>query len=163
MQNRRSWKWLWWIVGIVVVLIIAASVTIKSATNQKSSDVSQITAVTLAKTPIKQISKTYSLNRSVASLAAVGTNNKKQVYYFVYLPKTKKGYLYDHTEGISEKTAKNLFLKKHPKSDAIKKINLGWYKGNPVWEVSYLKANNKLGYVLYSFKDGDEISAIDNL
>lgn len=161
--QKRSWKWLWWIVGGIIFILIAASVTIKSATNKKSSDESQVTAVALAKSPIKKITKTYQLSRDEKSLAVRGIDNKNKVYYFIYLPQNKKAYLYDQTEGISEKAVKKLFLNNHPASDKIKKINLGWYKKNPVWEISYHKKNDKLGYVIYSFKDGEELSVIDNL
>ena len=45
----------------------------------------------------------------------------------------------------------------------INNINLGWYKGEAVWEVAYKKQNGNLGYTLYEFKNGNDISEVDNL
>ena len=83
-------------------------------------------------------------------------------YYFIYLPNSKKAYLYPAKRGVSEANIKNEFKSSHSNA-TINHINLGWYKGEAVWEVAYKKPNGNLGFTLYEFKDGNDISEVDNL
>ena len=78
------------------------------------------------------------------------------------MPNSKTAYLYPAAKGITESKIKNKFKSIH--TDAtINNINLGWYKGEAVWKVAYKKQNGNLGYTLYEFKNGNDISEVDNL
>lgn len=161
-MNKNLKRLLIGLTSFIIVLIVAATIITRLAINKETSQSEQVTAVALTKTPIKKIQKTYHLKRDVTSLGLVGTDAKNKKYYFVYLTASKKAYLYDSDEGVSEAAITKFFKQEHQK-DTLKSINLGWYKGRPVWEISYRKTNHKLGYVIYNFKDGAEISVIDNL
>lgn len=56
----------------------------------------------------------------------------------------------------------SLFEYLHPNQNTYK-INFGWYKDLPVWEISYKKNNGNYGYAIYSFKTGKEIFFVDNI
>lgn len=148
-------------IGVIITIAIIALIVINLALNPLRSNKNQVEEIAKQETPIKEIKKTYSLSRDVKSSAVLGTNNSKN-YYFIYLPKTKKGYLYQDTKGLSEKQILAKFNKSYPNQE-VTDINLGWYKKRAVWEVSYKKSNSKLGFVIYNFKNGKEISYIDNL
>lgn len=144
-----------------MLFFVGAVVVFNIALEPKRNQISEVGEIALDKTPITKIQKYYHLNRDVNSLALAGTNKNKK-YYFVYLPKTKKAYLYQNTKGVTEAQVINVFLKDH-KDRKITDVNLGWYKKRPVWEISYTKTNKKIGYVIYNFEDGEELSYIDNL
>ena len=78
------------------------------------------------------------------------------------MPKSKKAYHYQANKGKSEEQILKIFNSAHPGHDNLK-CQLGWYKGMPVWEVTYHKKNGNYGYVLYNFKNGKELAYADNL
>ncbi len=94
--------------------------------------------IALRKTPIKTVAEYYHLNRSVRSVSLAGQDSKKKNYYFIYLPKSKKAYLYDTKNGQSKKKILKIFRENHP-NRIVKDINLGWYQKHAVWEVHYTK------------------------
>lgn len=118
--------------------------------------------VALAKTKIVKINKNYHLSRGVVSDSVLGQDKKGKKYYFVYLPKSKKAYLYSANKGLSQADVLERFNQMHPGHSQVKS-NFGWYQEKPVWEVSYRKSNGNYGYAIYSFKTGRELFYVDNL
>lgn len=147
--------------GLLIIYIICIIIFIFGTKAQTDNQKAVITVAT-NKTPIVQITKTYHLSRSVKSDSVVGTDKKGHKYYFIYLPHSKKSYLYSANSGISENKVKSIFHSQHPRHSNIN-TEFGWYKGRPVWEISYKKSNGNYGYALYNFKDGKEIYFIDNI
>lgn len=150
------------VIGVLLVIYIICIIIFIAGTKTESDNQKTVAAVATDKTPITQITKTYHLSRSVKSDSVVGTDKKGKKYYFIYLPHSKKSYLYSANSGISESKAKSIFNSQHPGHSNLN-IELGWYKGRPVWEISYKKSNGNYGYALYNFKDGKEIYYIDNI
>lgn len=161
-DTRQTIKFVVWVIGIVIIAFFASIAIFYYAGSKSRGNDQKVAQLATTKTPITNIKKYYHLDRSTSSYAVNGTNKKGQSYYFVYLPNTKKAYLYPARRGVSESNIKNKFKSSH--SDAtINHINLGWYKGEAVWEVAYKKQNGNLGYTLYEFKNGNDISEVDNL
>ncbi|MBP2057081.1 uncharacterized protein YpmB [Lactobacillus colini] len=149
-------------IGILAAIYLICIIIFIFATNSQRQDQKAVAAVAIDKTPIIKINKTYHLSRSVKSDSVVGTDRKGHKYYFIYLSHSKKSYLYSSNSGLSEARIRSIFLSKHPGHSNLK-IELGWYKARPVWEISYKKNNGNYGYALYNFKDGKEIYFIDNI
>ncbi|EEJ73060.1 hypothetical protein [Lactobacillus ultunensis] len=161
-DTRQTIKFVGWVIGLIIIAFLASIVIFYCAGAKSRGNDQKIAQLASNKTPITNIQKYYHLDRGTSSYAIKGTNRKGEGYYFIYLPNTKKAYLYSAKKGVSEDRIKNNFKSSH--TDAtINHINLGWYKGEAVWEVAYKKQNGNLGYTLYEFKNGNDISEVDNL
>jgi uncharacterized protein YpmB len=161
-DTRQTLKFISWVIGIIVIAFVASILIFYYAGSRSRGNNQKIAEIARTKTPIKNIQSYYHLDRGTSSYAITGTGKKGKRYYFVYLPNSKKAYLYPANKGVSEAYIKNKFKSSH--SDAtINHINLGRYKGQAVWEVAYKKHNGNLGYTIYEFKDGNDISEVDNL
>lgn len=161
-DTRQTIKFVSWVIGLIIVAFLASIAIFYYAGSRSRGNDQKVTQLATSKTPIRKIQNYYHLDRGTSSYAIAGTNNKGKQYYFIYLPNSKKAYLYPAAKGITESKIKNKFKSIH--TDAtINNINLGWYKGEVVWEVAYKKKNGNLGYTLYEFKNGNDISEVDNL
>ncbi|WP_369823583.1 hypothetical protein [Lactobacillus sp. HT06-2] len=122
----------------------------------------KITQLAQQKTPIKVVQKYYHLDRGVNSYSLKGTNSRGEVYYFIYLPHSQHAYLYSGKRGVSASKVRDSFSQRHA-GQKITAVNLGWYEGKPVWEVSAKNAEGNLAFALYDFKNGNELNSVDNL
>lgn len=161
-DTRQTIKFVIWVVVLIIIAYIASVVIFFKAGTQSRDNNRQIAQIATQKTPIKSVQTYYHLDRGVSSYSLKGMNNKGKVYYFIYLPHSKKAYLYPAAKGKGESQIRTNFKQKHP-NYTINQINLGWYKGNPVWEVTTKNNNGNYSYYLYEFKTGNEINAVDNL
>lgn len=161
-ENRQTMIFVSWLLGIIVVLALAASLILAAAGRERGSDYRAMQSVISRKTPITRIDHSYHLSRSVRSVAASGVDRRGHRYYFIFLPNSKKAYLYAASKGKSQQFILNKAKKAHGQHSDTS-INLGWYHGQPVWEVAYRKQNGDCSYLLYSFKTGKQLSFIDNL
>ena len=161
-DTRQTIKFVAWVIGLIIIAFFVSIAIFYAAGSKSRGNDQKIAELARSKTPITNISKYYHLDRGTSSYAINGTNKKGKGYYFTYLPNSKKAYLYPAKRGVSEANIKNEFKSSHSNA-TINHINLGWYKGEAVWEVAYKKPNGNLGYTLYEFKDGNDISEVDNL
>lgn len=150
------------VVGVIAAIYLVLCIIFYIATKPASNAIKETNKIALEKTPITKITKNYHLSRSVESNSLEGTNNKGKKYYFIYLPYSKKAYLYQASKGKSENQILQTFNDAHP-GHSNPKCQLGWYKGIPVWEVTYKKKNGNYGYVIYGFKNGKQLVYADNL
>lgn len=159
---KRGLKILGGIVATLVVIYIICLIIFLVGTNPRTKVEKSTEKIAVQKTPITKVEETYHLNRDTNSYSLIGTDKKGKQYYFIYLPKSKKSYLYSSKDGISEEKVLKLFNTQYPGYKNLQ-IELGWYKDGPVWEITYKKDNGNYGYVIYSFKSGEKLSYIDNL
>lgn len=161
-ESRQTiWFWVWVFIALVVIFLIGG-IIFASAGFQRGQEYKEMDRVAQAKTPIVQVQQRYHLSRSVNSSAIYGQDKKGHGYYLIYLPNSKRAYLYSAKKGRS---ARQIMRKFHAERGHKKQeqINLGWYKGQPAWEVSFVNANSSRGYAIYTFKKGRRISLINNL
>ncbi|WP_127345612.1 hypothetical protein [Lactobacillus amylolyticus] len=161
-DTRQTIKFIIWVIVIAILLYIASIFVFFRAGSIGRDNDRQIAQIARQKAAITNVQTYYHLDRGVSSYALKGTDSKGKTYYFVYLPKTKKAYLYQASKGTSQSKIKSTFTAAH-KGATIKGINLGWYQNNPVWEVAYQNSKGNLGYTLYDFKTGKAINEVDNL
>ncbi|CAM3114295.1 Uncharacterized protein YpmB [Lactobacillus bombicola] len=151
-DTKQAITFLAWLTAIIIVLYFLLLAIFYKASKPERSQVQEINALALSKTPIKHIEKNYHLNRGINSYALKG-QVKKQSYYFIYLPGSKKAYLFPANKGVSEHVVRNKFSGKRANYSIIK-VNLGWYKKQAVWEVTAKDQANRYTYQLYEFKNG---------
>lgn len=161
-DTRQTVKFIIWVVTIVIVCYFASIAIFYFSGKTVRTNDQQMKNVAINQTPITDINKYYHLDRGTNSYALAGKDKKQNNYYFIYLPKRKKAFLYEAKKGFTEKEITDKFKTSYPKK-TINIINLGWYEGAPVWEVSYKNPNDKIGYLMYNFKNGTEINKVDNL
>lgn len=161
-ENRQVVIFIAWLAGMIVVLALAASLILAAAGSSRGSDYRAMEQVIGQKTPIVKVDHTYHLSRSCQSVSASGLDRRGHRYYFVFLPDSKRAYLYSRQKGTSAEQILQKAQRQHGRHDDAT-INLGWYHGRPVWEVAYRKSNGNCSYILYAFKSGRQISFIDNL
>lgn len=149
------------ILTLVIVYLVCFGVLI-GASHPNRAAAKSSKNIALAKTPIVNVTNQYHLSRGVVSDSLEGTDKKGKKYYFVYLPKTKKAYLYQSSKGLSRLQAIDRFNSLHPGHSNLK-VELGWYHQRPVWEISYKKTNGNYGYAIISFKTGRELFYVDNI
>lgn len=161
---RQTIRFIIWLLVAVVVFYLASVLAFFAAGRQSRQYDRQLDHLALEQTPITSVAQYYHLDRGVNSYALKGSNKKGHNYYFIYLPHSKRAYLYRAGQhAVSASQIKDSFRQNHPHNQ-INAVNLGWYRGSAVWEVAYQKnGNGNLGYALYALKDGREINQVDNL
>lgn len=162
-EETRQTIWFWvWVVAIIVVIFLAGGIIFAEAGFARGQDYKAMDNVAANKTPITQVEKRYHLSRTVNSDAAYGKDKKGHGYYLIYLPSSKRAYLYPAKKGRSQRQIMSKFHASfgHKKQE---QANLGWYKGQAAWEVSFVNKDNSRGYAVYTFKKGKRISLINNL
>lgn len=146
----------------LLVIYLVCFVVFLVATHPNRAQAKETKNIALTKTPIVNVTNQYHLSRGVVSDSLEGTDKKGKKYYFVYLPKTKKAYLYQSSKGLTENQAVEHFNELHPGHSNLK-VEFGWYDQRPVWEISYKKSNGNYGYAIISFKTGRELFYVDNI
>ena len=152
-DTKQTFKFLAWVFIILIFLYFAFIVIFYKAGNPERSEIRELNRIAVEKTPIKYTEKNYHLNRGVNSYALKGLTKNHRTYYFIYLPGSKKAYLYSASKGVNEELIRNKYSAKEP-NEKITEVNLGWYKNKPVWEVSSKNIVGEYHYQLYNFKDG---------
>ncbi|MFC2694520.1 MAG: hypothetical protein ACFN0Y_00670 [Lactobacillus sp.] len=162
-EESRQTLWFWfWVIMALMIIFLLAGLIFASAGFKRGQEYKEMDSVAQRKTPIVRVQKRYHLSRTVNSSAVYGQDRKGHGYYLIYLPASKRAYLYAAAKGRSAKQIMRKFYQEegHKRQE---QINLGWYKGQPAWEVSFVNANSSRGYALYSFKKGHRLSFINNL
>lgn len=154
-------QYLAWLVFFLAIAYFGLVMLVKNATQPYVKADAKV-AKLVKQTSMSKVTKYYHLNRGTKSLSAAGKTASGKDAYFVYLPGTKKAYYYSASEGVSESTVKQNFQKKYPKK-TVKEINLGWDKGQAVWEVTATNSDGSYCYAIYQFKDGKLLSLVDKL
>lgn len=161
-DTKQTIKFIVWVVVIAIAIYLASIfVFFKAGSNVRNSD-RQIAALAKQKTPIVNVENYYHLDRGISSYSLKGTDKRAKSYYFIYLPSSKKAYIYQASKGTTESKIRETFNAQNP-NKTIKSVNLGWYRNDPVWEVAYQNSNGKLGYNLYLYRTGKELNQVDNL
>lgn len=160
-DTRKTIRFIVWVLVFIILFYIGSVLVFFGAGSSSRNNDRQMASLARQQTPITNIDAYYHLDRGVSSYALKGESPKGKTYYFVYLPHSKKAYVYPARKGTSQAQIRRQFSQSG--AGKISAINLGWYKGQAAWEVSYQKNNGTLGYVLYDFKSGKMLNQVDNL
>lgn len=162
-DTRQTIRFIIWVIVLIIIFYIGSIFVFYRAGDASRNNDRELANLVARQTPIRNIQTYYHLDRGTNSYSLKGTNKQGQTYYFIYLPNSKRAYLYSFKrKSTSESQIRSEFKASHANRQ-IKAVNLGWYQGNPAWEVAYQNRQGNLGYSLYDFKNGKEINQVDNL
>lgn len=153
-DTKQTVKFLTYILILIVFLYFAFIIIFYKAGNPERTQTRELNRIALQKTPIKYTEKNYHLDRGINSYALKGLDKKRKTFYFIYLPGSKKAYLYPANKGVNEEVIRHKYESKRS-NEKITEINLGWYQGKAVWEVSSKNLVGEYHYQLYEFKNGN--------
>lgn len=162
--KRKIGKWIAIILGIIIVLIVAAFLYFLYAEKPVTSAEAEALDRISGQVDIKTTDKFYLYNGPKEVYYVLTGKNSKNKNIIVWVPKKKSGKVYVKyaSEGITAKEARDKVTKeKKPKK--ILHVTLGMEKGTPIWEVAYLDENDKLNYFDIDFETGEWYREIENL
>lgn len=148
------------IVILLVIILIFSLVYIRSSRPMRQA---RDEAIELANkhVSLKSVEQFYWFTREETYFSLMAQDEKgKEIV--VVIPKSGEEILImNQNEGISEKEAKSIIQKAFP-NETVKKVTLGVYQEQVVWEVM-TKASDEERYYLLAFNDGALIKSIPTL
>lgn len=102
----------------------------------------------------------FTWNKTYYSVLGTNTDGKKVI---AIIPKDGGNVrVVNQSEGYSENKIRALMSANYG-NPTVKKVTLGYYKDEPVWEVVAENKDKELTYYLLSFKSGEEVKAVNNI
>ena len=151
------------IIGLVLILtvVLVSIVLIQSASPMRQAK-KQGVALSREVAGIEEVTDFYWFTRDKTYFTVVG-NDEKNVGKIVFLPQDgEEAVIMNQSDGIDDTTAiQNVLDLKETKK--IKKISLGLYKNEAVWEVVANSNQGGINYYLVSFKDGKILNTIKDI
>ncbi|WEV71634.1 hypothetical protein OZY43_04265 [Lactobacillus sp. ESL0785] len=152
-DTRQTIKFIIWLIVVIILAYCLTVVIFYKAGKPAQGEMQEVSRIATEKTPITRVQTYYHLDRGINSYSLKGSG-KKGSYYFIYLPGSKKGYLFPTKKGVSEAAIRSKF-KAQGATGKISQVNLGWYRGRAVWEVTAKNSSGSYNYKLYEFKNGN--------
>ncbi|MHC5253103.1 cell wall elongation regulator TseB-like domain-containing protein [Listeria kieliensis] len=163
-KKRRVLPIILILLAVVIVLFLAGiwflSYSEKPLKKEEATALSRIEG----NVDLKKQDQFYLYNGTKETYYVLTGENKAGKKIIVWVPKKKSGEILVKyaSDGISEKKAREIVkAKKNPAK--ILKVTLGMEEGIPLWEVSYLDKDDRLGYYDMSFSEGKWLRQIENL
>lgn len=148
------------IVVLLVIILIFSLVYIRASRPMRQA---RDEAVELANkhVSLKSVDRFYWFTREETYFSLMAEDEKgKEIV--VIIPKSGQEILIlNQNEGITEKKAKSIIQKTFP-NETVKKVTLGVYQEQVVWEVM-TKASDEERYHLLDFNDGNLIKSIPTI
>ncbi|CAM2362135.1 Peptidase [Listeria seeligeri] len=162
--KRKIGKWIAIILGIIIVLIVAAFLYFKYAEKPVSDAEQEALDRISGQVDLKTTDNFYLYNGPQEVYYVLTGKNSKNKDIIVWVPKKKSGKVYVKfaSDGITEQQAIDK-VKKEKNPTKILHANLGMEKGTPIWEVAYLDKNDNLNYFDIDFETGEWYREIENL
>ena len=148
------------IVVLLVIILISSLVYIRASRPMRQA---RDEAVELANkhVSLKSVDRFYWFTREETYFSLMAEDEKgKEIV--VIIPKSGQEILIlNQNEGITEKKAKSIIQKTFP-NETVKKVTLGVYQEQVVWEVM-TKVSDEERYHLLDFNDGNLIKSIPTI
>lgn len=94
-DTKQTIKFVTWVISLIIIAFFCKYCDFFYYAGSKSRGNNQrVVQLAASKTPITNIEQYYHLDRGTSSYSITGTNKKGRRYYFIYLPNSKKAYLY---------------------------------------------------------------------
>lgn len=150
-----------WILIVIVVVLLAAWLTIAIANHPKNVARRQATTIARKYGGLKSRTGFYIYNREKTYYTVSGKNAKGQNIFVIVSQKGGDVRVVKAASGITSSQAINKVKLRHPKK--VLKAAPGIFNGKVVWEVTYVNRQGSLCYDLINFKTGKYVQQIDNL
>ncbi|MEG0293991.1 cell wall elongation regulator TseB-like domain-containing protein [Enterococcus sp.] len=148
------------IVGLLLIILITSLGYIRASRPMRQA---RAEAIELANQHVKlaSVDQFYWFTREATYFSLVGEDAKGQEIV-VIIPKSGEEILIKkQEEGITEEEAKGIVRTEYP-NERIKKVTLGMYQEQIVWEVM-TKVSEEEHYYLLAFSDGALIKSIPSI
>ena len=158
-------KWLLFIVTFAVSLTIIISLLIYfQAKSPFSEATSQAESYVVENNLLAVVDKTYVYNNTSTFHTVIGKTAKgeEKAYFLPAKQSDEKIMEVSLDEGISEQQAVDIAMK-DVNGGKLLHAKLGVEKIGPVWEITYVNADDKLNYVYLLFDNGEWWKRISNL
>lgn len=158
-------KWLLFIVIFAFSLTIIISLLIYFQAKSPFSDATDAAeSYALENNLLAQVDETYVYNNTSTFYTVIGTTAKgeEKAYFLPDNQSDEKIMEVSLDEGISEQQAVDIAMK-DVKDAKLLHAKLGVEKIGPVWEITYVNADDKLNYVYLLFDNGEWWKRISNL
>ena len=158
-------KWLLFIVifGLSLTIIINLLIYFQ-AKSPFSEATDEAESYVLENNLLAQVEKTYVYNNTSTFYTVIGSTAKgeKKAYFLPDQQSDEKIMEVNLDEGISQQQAVDLVMK-DVKEGKLLHAKLGVEEIGPVWEITYVNAENNLNYVYLLFDNGEWWKRISNL
>lgn len=165
--GQRPKRVMWSKIIIVAVAIIAllavlgAGYTYWALAPMRSAE-SRVEKIVHQKTDLVNLNQITVDYRDQTTYAVVGENAKGQQKVAIVQDSSQKVRTFPRSDGMSNQQLTKLLNDRYqPKR--IYAANISYFKGVPVWEVSYTGDNGRLNYLTLDFKTGKAYRVINGL
>lgn len=158
-------RWLLFIVIFALSLTVVISLLIYFQAKSPFSDASdKAESYALENNLLAQVDQTYVYNNTSTFQTVIGTTAKgeEKAYFLPHKQSDEKIMEVTLGDGISEQQAVDLAMK-DVKDGKLLHAKLGVEEIGPVWEITYVNAEDNLNYVYLLFDNGEWWKRISNL
>lgn len=157
-------KWILSILIIGVVFICSAmGIVYTVAKNPQDTEFERVSKLVQDQELIEEVEAVYSYNSVKSYITVIGTSAEEEpVAYLVDKENYQSAFEVKLSSGVTKEYAEDLVMQ----NQAVKEIlytKLGYEEVGPVWEVTFVNADNALSYTYVNFITGDWWKRISNL
>lgn len=156
-----------WVLSVLLIGVVTIFSTIgilfTLAKNPQDTEFERVSKLIQDQQLIEEIESVYSYNSEKSYITVIGkTTEKEPVAYLVDKENYQSAYEVKLSTGVTKDHAEEMVTK----NQAVKEIlytKLGYEEVGPVWEVTYVNADDSLSYTYVNFITGDWWKRISNL
>ena len=152
------------IIRILIILLLLVSLLCAffyRASAQVRKTQKEVTKLAQKYAHLETVNNFYLYNGSSTYYTVTGTNDKAQKVLVTVPKKDGKIIIQNQNNGITENDARKKVQEEfHP--EKITKVEFGYYKNQPIWEVTIENSDEQISYYLLSFKDGNVVHKVEN-
>ena len=161
-HNSKKQKRIITLIGIFFILILSVLAVFSISRSPINQARKQTIAVAQKRVGLNNPGEFYLFDYDKTYYTISGDNKYGKPIYVIVYPKTGSITVLNHTSGFNHKEILNL-VKNNYSPYKILNGNLGLYKNQPVWDVSFLNKKGQLNFLILSFKNGSNIKYIKNV
>lgn len=155
----------YWLIGVIAFLltIIVTVLIIFIRSNQPMVQArKEAVAIAKANADLTSVDDFYWYNRTSTYFTVTGKNSNDQEIVVFVPQKGNKITVMAQSEGITEAQAVKKIETAHPDL-TVKKVELGMYQKEAVWEITTKASDGTLSYYLIAFSDGSHVKTLKNI
>ncbi|KRN88906.1 DUF5590 domain-containing protein [Ligilactobacillus ceti] len=159
-QKPSKKKWIIW--SLVIIIVFSGIMVYTMAQSPRRQAKKEAIAMAEKYGHLEDVDDFYLYDRQSVYYTVAGTDNKNNKVYVVIPKKGNKVNIFLQSKGITAKKAIAI-TKKLNKGIKVKKAALGFWDGDPTWEITYLNQRGNLCYDLIDYRNGKIVKTIQNI
>jgi uncharacterized protein YpmB len=158
-QEKKKVTILLSLVAALLVIIVGIVIFYIRANQPMAQAKKEAIAIAENQANLQKADHFYWFTRKKTYFSVTGKNNQGSEIAVIIPKSGEKITVLEQKDGISEAQARETITAAHPQ-EAIVKVALGMYDGEPVWEVMTKNSQKELTYYLLSFAKGGVVREI---